>query len=443
MNKEFKTILILWVISIFISWLWLYQFRNVKFKNTKDLAKANEKQEEEIITQYNDLVDVYIPTITDKLPENDLPETWYITLAIPWFFENRWFYKISDELEKEDIKLSIKKFSSYSKYESEIKSNLQKYDIALIPLNRTQWLDTENINLWENIKPYFIGIFNDILDSSTNTIIPFAIDPAITIYKKWVYEHISRKDIFSYTLLWKSQNKYQIPVLRWFDDLTFKLLENNSTPFEFFTELFVLQLKQMKNNSDNQELSNMLNTNNSDLKNKYTYQNLKNIVSLLSKQSEYCNDYPALCTAKYWYTDIAFWFLSDLDILHAYFPGDNTVNIWDFTNSNNSYPVKWRVFVIPKWNQKTNLTNKFFGEYISESIGWNETFRDNTLSAITNIYDIQKQKDKFKSMIANEKKFYLFIGSINILDQILNDWKTINMLKWNYNTDAYLWNFSY
>lgn len=443
MNKEFKTILILWVISIFISWLWLYQFRNVKFKNTKDLAKANEKQEEEIITQYNDLVDVYIPTITDKLPENDLPETWYITLAIPWFFENRWFYKISDELEKEDIKLSIKKFSSYSKYESEIKSNLQKYDIALIPLNRTQWLDTENINLWENIKPYFIGIFNDILDSSTNTIIPFAIDPAITIYKKWVYEHISRKDIFSYTLLWKSQNKYQIPVLRWFDDLTFKLLENNSTPFEFFTELFVLQLKQMKNNSDNQELSNMLNTNNSDLKNKYTYQNLKNIVSLLSKQSEYCNDYPALCTAKYWYTDIAFWFLSDLDILHAYFPGDNTVNIWDFTNSNNSYPVKWRVFVVPKWNQKTNLTNKFFGEYISESIGWNETFRDNTLSAITNIYDIQKQKDKFKSMIANEKKFYLFIGSINILDQILNDWKTINMLKWNYNTDAYLWNFSY
>lgn len=443
MNKEFKTILILWVISIFISWLWLYQFRNVKFKNTKDLAKANEKQEEEIITQYNDLVDVYIPTITDKLPENDLPETWYITLAIPWFFENRWFYKISDELEKEDIKLSIKKFSSYSKYESEIKSNLQKYDIALIPLNRTQWLDTENINLWENIKPYFIGIFNDILDSSTNTIIPFAIDPAITIYKKWVYEHISRKDIFSYTLLWKSQNKYQIPVLRWFDDLTFKLLENNSTPFEFFTELFVLQLKQIKINSDNQELSNMLNTNNSDLKNKYTYQNLKNIVSLLSKQSEYCNDYPALCTAKYWYTDIAFWFLSDLDILQAYFPRDNTINIWDFTNSNNSYPVKWRVFVVPKWNQKTNLTNKFFGEYISESIGWNETFRDNTLSAITNIYDIQKQKDKFKSMIANEKKFYLFIGSINILDQILNDWKTINMLKWNYNTDAYLWNFSY
>lgn len=443
MNKEFKTILILWVISIFISWLWLYQFRNVKFKNTKDLEKANEKQEQEITAQYNELVDVYIPTITDKLPENDLPETWYITLAIPWFFENRWFYKISDKLEKEDIKLSIKKFSSYSKYESEIKSNLQKYDIALIPLNRTQWLDTENINLWENIKPYFIDIFNNILDSSTNTIIPFAIDPAITIYKKWVYEHISRKDIFSYTLLRKSQNKYQIPVLRWFDDLTFKLLENNSTPFEFFTELFVLQLKQIKINSDNQELSNMLNTNNADLKNKYTYQNLKNIVSLLSKQSEYCNDYPALCTAKYWYSDITFWFLSDLDILQTYFPGDNTINIWDFTNSNNSYPVKWRVFVVPKWNQKTNLTNKFFGEYISESIGWNETFRDNTLSAITNIYDIQKQKDKFKSMIANEKKFYLFIGSINILDQILNDWKTINMLKWNYNTDAYLSNFQY
>lgn len=426
-----------------ISWIWLYQFKDVKFKNTKNLAKENQKQEQELINQYNELVDVYLPTITDRLPENSLPETWYITLAIPWFFENRWFYLVSDNLEKNDIKLSIKKFSSYSKYESEIKSNLQQYDIALIPLNWLQWLDIQDINLWENTKPYFTSIFNNISDSSSNKIIPFAIDPAITIYKKWIYEHISRKDIFSYTLIRKSQNRYQIPILRWFDDLSIKVLENGSTPFEFFTELFVLHLKQMKLNSDNQELSNMLNTNNADLKNKYTFQNLKTIVSLLSKQSEHCEEYPALCTAKYWYTDIAFWFLSDLDILKTYFPWEATLNIGDFTNSKNYYPVKWRVFVVPKWNQKTNLSNKFFSEYISESIEWNETFWDNTLSAITNIYDIQKTKDKFKWMIVNENKFYLFTGSINLSDTIINDWKTINMLKWNYNTNAYLSNFSY
>ena len=228
MNKEFKTILILWVISILISWIWLYQFRGIKFKNTKDLEKKNQQQEQELIEKYNELVDVYIPTITDKLPENDLANTGEITLVMPWFLENKWFHTLSDKLDQEEIKLSIKTFDSYAEYQSEIKSNLQNYDIALIPINWIQWLNIENINLWENIKPYFTDIFNKILNSSTNTIIPFAIDPAVTLYKKWVYEKESRKDMFSHSILWKSKNKYDMPILRWFDELSLKLLENNS-----------------------------------------------------------------------------------------------------------------------------------------------------------------------------------------------------------------------
>ena len=443
MNKDLKNILILWVISIIISWIWLYQFRGVKFKNTKNLEKRNQQQEQELIEKYNEMIDVYIPTITDKLPENDLPNTWYISLAIPWFLENQWFYTLSDNLDKEEIKLSIKKFDSYSEYQWEIKSNLQNYDIALIPINRLQWLDTQTINLWENIKPYFIDIFNELLDTSANTIIPFSIDPAITLYKNWIYEQKSRKDMYSYIILRKGETKYNMPILWWFDELSFKLLEKNSAPFEYLVELLTLHLKQIKNDSDNQELANMVNTNNVSLKNKYTYQNLKTITSLLSKQSKYCNNYPSLCTARYWYTDISFWFLSDLDILEHYFPGENKLIIWEFTNSEKTYPIKWRVFIVPKWNENTNLINKFFSEYISESIDWNNTFRNNTLSAITNIYNDQKNKEEFKNIITNENKFYLFTGSIDLQNQIINDWKTINMLKWDYNIDSYLSNFKY
>ena len=187
----------------------------------------------------------------------------------------------------------------------------------------------------------------------------------------------------------------------------------------------------------------MLDTNNIALKTKYTYQNLNTILNILKKWNDFCSIYPALCTIKYWYVDIKFWFLSDFDILEKYFPGNYNLYAGSFTNSEKSYPVKWRVFVVPKWNQNTNLTNKFFNEYISESIDWNDTFRNNTLSAITNIYDQQKQKDNFKNIISNESKFYIFTGNINLRDQIINDWKTINMLKWDYNVKSYLSNFPY
>ena len=441
MNKEFKSILILGIIAIIISWIGLYQFKDIKFKNTKQLQKANEEKIQELQNEYNELVDVYIPTITDTPVENNLPTTGSIKIAIPWFFENQWFTTISENLKQDDINVSFETIDSYSKYETEIKTNLKNYDIALIPMNRLVWLDTDSITLWENIKPYFIQLFN--LDSTTNPAIPYSIDPVITLYQNSVPEQNTREKLFSYALTWKSQKKYAMPILRWFDDLTLNLIESKKSPFENYIELLFLQLKQIKNDNDNSELSNMLNTNNIALKTKYTYQNLNTILNILKNGNESCSTYPALCTIKYWYVDIKFWFLSDLDILAKYFPGNYNLYAWSFTNSENNYPVKWRVFVVPKWNQNTNLTNRFFSEYISQSIDWNDTFRNNTLSAITNIYDQQKQKNNFKNIISNESKFYIFTGSINLQDQIINDWRTLEMLKWNYNIKSYLSNFPY
>lgn len=441
MNKEFKSILVLWIIAIIISWVGLYQFKDVKFKNTKQLQKANEEKMQELKNEYNELIDVYIPTITDTPLENNLPTTGSIRVIIPWFFENQWFTAISNNLKENDIDVYFEMIDSYPKYETEIKTNLKNYDIALIPMNRFVWLETDSITLWENIKPYFIQLFN--LDSSTNSAIPYSIDPAITLYQNSIPEQNTREKLFSYSLTRKSQKRYAMPILWWFDDLTLNLIESKKAPFENYIELLYLQLKQIKNNDDNSELSNMLNTNNIALKTKYTYQNLNTILNILKNWNQFCSIYPALCTIKYWYTDVKFWFLSDLDILEKYFPGHYDLYAGAFTNSEKSYPVKWRVFVVPKWNQNTNLTNKFFSEYISESIDWNYTFRNNTLSAITNIYDQQKEKDTFKNIISNENKFYIFTGSINLRDQIINDWKTINMLKWDYNLKSYLSNFPY
>ena len=443
MNKEFKTILILWIVSIIISWLWLYQFRNVKFKNTKKLQAINIEQQENLSQEYNNLIDVYIPNITDKITENNLPTTWNISLIIPWFFENEWFYDLADKLLENNISVSIEQIDWYAQYETKIKNDLKDYDIALIPTSRLNGLDIQNISIWENIRPYFNEIFSDVMESNVNKFIPFSIDPAMTLYQN-ITPQESRKEMFSYSLLRKVSKKNAMPIIWWFDTMSIKLFENENTPFENFTELLVLQLKQIKDAWDNQELSYMLDTSNITSKNNYSYTNLKKIVELLSNQNKYCELFPATCVMRYWYSDIKFWFLSDFDILEKYFPGKITLYAWKFTNSNESYPVKWRVFVVPNWwNTNTNLTNEFFSKYISESINWNINLRNHTLSAITNIYDNQKKDSFFENIITNENNFYLFNNSIGLQNKLINDWKTIKMLESKYSTNSYLSNFKY
>ena len=162
MNKEFKSILVLGIIAIIISWIGLYQFKDVKFKNTKELQKANEEKIEKLTNEYNELIDVYIPTVTDVQKENDLPTTGSIKVLIPWFFYNQWFDTISNSLKDKEIKIFFETIDSYSKYENEIRTNLQNYDIALIPQNWIVWLEIEPISIWENIKPYFnYGYLNE------------------------------------------------------------------------------------------------------------------------------------------------------------------------------------------------------------------------------------------------------------------------------------------
>jgi hypothetical protein len=183
------------------------------------------------------------------------------------------------------------------------------------------------------------------------------------------------------------------------------MLSNDMEPFENYSDLLQIHQKQAEENWISEQ-NDMESTNNIANKSKYSYINQINIINILKNQNKYCEIFPSICIMLYWYADIKFWFLTDFDIIDKYFWNNNLI-IGDFTDTKYSYPVRWRSFVIPKWNEKTNLTNKFFNKYISESLDWTQ-FWNNSLSAISNYYDIQKQESKFELIIKNEPKFFIF-----------------------------------
>jgi hypothetical protein len=51
------------------------------------------------------------------------------------------------------------------------------------------------------------------LDSTTNSAIPYSIDPAITLYQNSIPEQNTREKLLSYSLTRKSQKRYAMPIL--------------------------------------------------------------------------------------------------------------------------------------------------------------------------------------------------------------------------------------
>ncbi len=437
MQKDLQKILILGIVSIIISAIALYSFKDIKFKNTKKLTEQTQKQQE-IIQEYQELVnnpsEIFL---VEK--NNSLATTWTLKIFMPKFLFNTGFADIDHRLKEKDITLNFEHIDNFSSYKELIQSGLNNGDIYLLPSNRLVWLELETINIWENPKVYFHNMFNNLVTIDQNKFIPYSIDPIITLTKINVNIASSRKDIFTHTTLRKQDRKYNMPLIRWIWKNDIRLLERLSWPFENYFDILYIHLKQIKKNNDVSELKNMLDTEKISLDYKYNFATFKQLYETIEKRNSDCILFPAICLMSYNFGDIKFWFLSDLDILETYFSSNkNLFKINEFSNSKSSYPAKWWVFVVAKWNENINLANEFFVEYIRQWVENNTWLRNNTLSAINSIYNIQKTQEKYSEIIQHENHFELIYESINLQEEFIKNNKNLDLLKWNHNPDLYL-----
>gem|GEM_PF-3088170 len=59
----------------------------------------------------------------------------------------------------------------------------------------------------------------------------------------------------------------------------------------------------------------------------------------------------------------------------------------------------------------------------------NTGLRNNTLSAVNNIYHIQKQQTEYKNIISSENNFKLIYENINLQEEFLKNTNTLELLK--------------
>ncbi|MCK9467262.1 MAG: hypothetical protein M0P94_02945 [Candidatus Absconditabacterales bacterium] len=437
MNKDFQKILILGLISIVISALALYSFRDVKFKNTKKMLEENQK-EQEILQEYQELLSDPNEIVQPEI-QKDLIKVGDLTVVMPKFFENTEFEKIARELNDKEINIDFEYINSISKYRQLILSEIAQDKVYLLPSNWIKGMELEIISIGENPKVYFHRIFNDILGVNDNTIIPYSIDPAIIIKKSGISVGNNWESLLTFTAIWEQNKSYSMPIIWGIGKNDIKFLERGDGPFENYFDILFLQLEQIKENNNIAELKNMLDVESLALDYSYDFVKFKQLYESIAKKDKSCELFPAICLMSYNFGDIKFGFLSDFDILEKYFTGNKTMlEVANFNNSSLSYPIKGRVFVVPKGSEKINLANEFFKEYLKEGVDGNKSLWGNTLSAITNIYDEQIQEDRYKELSTNENKFRLIYENINLQEEFVKNNKNINLLKGDYKPELYL-----
>ena len=437
-DKETKTLFILWFIAIIISSIGVFSFKDIKFKNT---AETEEKYRQEQLLknlQENETNLENTDTVVDTWLIDKI-STWTLTLLMPDYLMNEWFSKISEELNQQWITLNFEYVTALSDLKKILQNNNFEYDIYLIPSERANGISWENIYLWENIKPYFNKAFQEALSSSENLFIPYSLDPYITIAKKWVSEITSRWDFFSYIMLWTQNRAFWIPLIRWIwiDDIN--ILKRWDTAFEDQFEILNQHIQQIKEKKSSTELNNLLDINKQKLAYTYNYKSFKELTDRLWKSNSYCPIFPTSCIMAYNFCDYWFWFLSTFDKLDKYFPWKSTnFDIYNFTNSETKYPVRWWIFTIPQWNDNINLAKIFFNKYIAMATDNENRLRNNTLSAVNNIYEEQKSFPIYENIIPNEDKFTIIRWDIQDQKNFFNNKTNIELLIWNYSTSIYI-----
>ena len=485
MKKEAKLVLIVWILGLFVSVMYLV-FMNWKTvdddTNIPVLEENNQIQTwENILTwisqesstwiqdlTWNDILtwNIGLESESGQIKNNfdmtwniltwenmtwNLQKTWQIikneiVVMIPKWFFNDWFEQLSKQIFQQTwILVRYQKMENLAEYKKYlIENQTWSVDIYLLPSDWLKNFSWKNINLWEDIKPYFHSIFAEFINDNKIWFVPYSIDPLVTFVNKnsaYSQDVIDTKNLFSYVVSWKRSKSMAIPFLFGAGENDVKLLEKNQESFpDYFTFWYnlIYQFKKWKNTI---WLNSFFDTINFNSDYKWDLLEFKKLVINIAKRNPNCKDHPSICLFSYRFADIIFGFVSDQNIINNFTWWGiwlDNVSIYNFPISSDDYKIRAWWFVVDDDSLHDNQVDYFLKMYIKTSILNSLPLWDNNLSAFNNIFQIQKIQKRYENILKYESKFSLMYNEINLQENFIKKTNLINLLKWGYKTDLFL-----
>lgn len=460
MNKKKVILFLLWIPVLLII-VYIYFIMNLMWKKSQpkadilgaELNTTGSSSQNISWSMINN-----VPTTWDIVVNKNDRMTW-IKVYIPSFFENNWFKNLKKKLfSSYNIKSDYVKIDNIKEYQDKLLLDLAKWgsdvDVFMVPLD---WINTfksywYKVEFKKDISPVFNYVFYDYIRDNNYTLIPYSIDPLVTLYADNVFSNdksLTIDDIKNSILVSDSSvtKKYYFSTLFWLWNYDVSLIKNNK---ELYNNYFLVlyEIVRYIAHSKDTKLFEFFISLSWEWADKYWDPiKFKKITEKFEEKYKYCSISQPLCMLSRGLWGFYFWFSSDVDIYDRFFASDSKlkqgVNVVNFPMLWDYYPVRGWWFVINKNSKNLEASNMFVNEYMKESLDGKTAFWTNTLSAFNVILDQQKLDLRYQSLSKYFDKFNLIVWDLSLQQRFVQETKIIDVLTGKYSISAFVDNINW
>jgi len=241
-----------------------------------------------------------------------------IKIIIPKYFYNSGWNEFAKDIYNEDkILISFSFIDDLNLYRDSLSdSNFSEADLFLFPYDWRETTRTLEFPPINNIEWSFDSLISPLIKDKKIQFLPFAADPMI-MYSTVNLPYNNFSEISNLVYSRESNIQLAFPIFFWI------------TKEDYWDEWFLREyqdimryalLHYFKKYQDSHSLWIRINSNipNSNEFRNYNIWDLNNIANTITQI--WCKNFPSICFQLYNFVGIRFWFLSDKDIVHNYFP---------------------------------------------------------------------------------------------------------------------------
>lgn len=263
----------------------------------------------------------FIETINNTWNISDI-KTWnifytengYININVmmpKYFYNSEWKRFAQNLYNKSNIYMNFIFIDDLNSYRDKLyDTNFSDADLFLYPYDRNEKISLKTFSSEQNIQPYFDELLHSIIQNDKISFIPFSADPMVTYSLPWLSAN-NFSDISELVLNREPPVPLSFPL---FFGINTEDFEENWLTREYQDILRYALLHYFKTNNDSLNLEIRINSN---LWEQYNIPDLRKISNAISAPE--CKYFPSLCFQLYNFVWIRFWFLSDHDVVNAYF----------------------------------------------------------------------------------------------------------------------------
>ncbi len=264
-----------------------------------------------------------------------------INVMMPKYFYNSGWKKFAQDLYNDsNIYMNFIFIDDLNSYRDKLyDTKFSDADLFLYPYDRNEKISIKTFSSEQSIQPFFDQLLYPITQTDKNSFIPFAADPMVTYVLSW----LSAYNFYEISELAVDRESVMPLSFPLFFGINTEDFEWNWFKWEYQDILRYALLHYFKTNNDSVNLELRIDSN---LTEKYNISDLRSILNVISATE--CKHFPSLCFQIYNFVWVRFGFLSDRDVVSAYFTWkkanfDNlSINPMPFAQLESPVRVWWR-----------------------------------------------------------------------------------------------------